>query len=298
MSSHASDDRSPAQSGDLVQLDYELWAESAGKTELIDTTREEVAQKAGLQVPEGHSFGPHPHLIGGDYFPPGVETALTGATFGEEFAKEFAPADAFGERDPKLIELFSMHEISRLPEMRREDANLDVGTILTIRGRRGRVVSLTAARVRVDFNPPFAGRKITGKFKLEKRIVETADQVRALVELTYGRSKEFGVEVHNNVVTLKVPERSKFDFAWMAAKPRVIDRIRSQVKPHAIHVVEEYVTPPAKEKDAPKEKEPAKEKKEAAAKAEAAAPAETPSGGGAHTHGKAPAAPAHKAKGE
>lgn len=293
MSSHASDDRSPAKSGDLVEIDYELWAESGGKTELIDTTREEVAQKAGLEVPEGHAFGPRPHLIGGEYFPPGVENALTGAKFGEEIAKEFAPADAFGERDPKLIELYSMHEISRLPEMRRDDAHLDVGTTLTIQGRRGRVVSLTAARVRVDFNPPFAGRKVTGKFRLEKRITETADQVRALIELTYGRAKEFGVEVHNHVVTLKVPERSKFDFGWMASKPRVIDRIRTQVKPQAIHVVEEYVTPAAKEKDAPKEK------KDAAAKPTDAAESSPASAGAVapHAHPAEPAHPAAKPKG-
>ncbi|MGI0132428.1 MAG: FKBP-type peptidyl-prolyl cis-trans isomerase [Thermoplasmata archaeon] len=297
MSPHAAADPSPAKSGDLVQLDYELWAESGGKTELIDTTREEVAQHADLKVPEGHTFGAHPHLIGGDYFPPGVENALIGAKFGEEFSKEFAPADAFGERDPKLIELFSMHEISRLPEMRREDADLDVGTILTIKGRRGRVVTLTAARVRVDFNPPFAGRKVSGKFKLEGRIVETTEQVRALVELTYGRSTEFGVEVHNDVVTLKVPERSKFDFGWMASKPRVIDRIRTHVKPKAIHVVEEYVTPPAKEKEAPKEKKEgtAKGTADAAADAPTATPASgAPSHGHAHSTKPAGAAPAAK----
>ncbi len=39
-------------------LDYELWAEGAGKTELVDTTREEVAQKAELRPPEGHKWGP------------------------------------------------------------------------------------------------------------------------------------------------------------------------------------------------------------------------------------------------
>ncbi|MCI4317769.1 MAG: hypothetical protein L3J96_04460 [Thermoplasmata archaeon] len=280
MTSHAADDRSPAKSGDLVLLDYELWAEGGGRTDLIDTTREEVAQKANLDVPEGHTYGPHPHLLGSDYFPAGIENALVGAKFGEELVKEFAPADAFGERDPKLIELFSMHEISRLPEMRRDDASLDVGTVLTIKGRRGRVVSLTAARVRVDFNPPYAGRKIKGTFKLEGRVSEPAEQVRALIELTYGRGKEFSAEVHNNVVTIKVPERSKFDFAWMASKPRVIDRIRTQLKPHSIHLIEEYVTP------IPKEKEPHAAKSEAPAAEKAKSePAHTSAGHGhAHTH--------------
>lgn len=269
-------------SGDLVRLDYEIWSESGDRTELVDTTRESVAKKAELTVPAGFTWGPRPHLVGGEYFPAGIEGALVGLKVGEEVHKEFGPTDAFGERDPKLIELFSMHEIQRLPELRREDATLELGTILTIKGRRGRVVTLTAARVRVDFNPPFAGRKIKATFRVEERISEPADQVRALVDLTYGHGADFGVEIHNHVVTLKVPDRSKFDLSWAATKPRVIDRIRSQIKPKSIQVVEEYVTPVVKEtKDAPAEapaKTPAPE-----------SPAEetSPKASGAHAHGHA-----------
>ena len=248
MTSKAAADDGVTRAGDIVRLDFELWSEIGGKTELLDTTREEVARETGGSAPEGRTWGPRPHQIGGEYFPAGIENSLLGVKIGEEVSREFAPADAFGERDPDLIELFSMHEIQRLPEMRREDAHLDLGTVLTIEGRRGRVVTLTAARVRVDFNPPFAGRKVRGKFRVVGRVEEPAEQVRAIVELQYGRGPEFHIEVHEHVVTLQVPDRSKFDIGWMAAKPRVVDRIRSQVKPHAIRIVEEYVTPVAEPK--------------------------------------------------
>ena len=264
MSSHSSSETTVA-SGDLVKLDFELWGDSGDRSELIDTTRESVAQDAKLNVPAGFAWGPRAHLIGGEYFPSGIETSLIGLEVGKEVSKEFAPADAFGERDPKLIELFSMHEIERLPEMRREDAELDVGTILTIRGRRGRVVSLTAARVRVDFNPAYAGRKVRGKFQIVEKISPPVEQARALVDLTYGHGAEFGVEVHQGTVTLKVPDRSKFDLSWAASKPRVIDRIRLQLKPKTIHIVEEYVTPSAKATEKAAEK-PAEESESAGAK--------------------------------
>lgn len=251
MPTHA-EDKAPTKSGDLVRLDYELWAEGGGRTDLIDTTREAVAQDAKVPVPEGARWGPKPHLIGGDYFPGGIENALVGLKPGEEVDKEFAPADAFGERDPKLIELFSMHEISRLPEMRKPDAHLDVGTVLTVGGRRGRVVTLTAARVRVDFNPSFAGRKVRGKFKVVERVHEPVEQARAFVDLSYGRGPEFGIEVKDGTISLKIPERSKFDLNWFASKPKVVDLIRSHLKPKKIELTEEYVTPPAKEKSAEK----------------------------------------------
>jgi FKBP-type peptidyl-prolyl cis-trans isomerase 2 len=256
MPSETSKHHGAAQSGHLVRLDYDLWAEGGGRTDLIDTTHEEVAQTANIPASPGTAWGPRPHLIGGDYFPTGIETALVGLKVDEEVEKEFAPAEAFGERDPNLIELFSMHEVSRLPEMRREDAHLDIGTVLTIEGRRGRVVTLTQARVRVDFNPAFAGRKVRGKFRVTEVISDPVDQVRAIVELQYGRASEFHIGIHEKVVTLTVPDRSKFDISWMAAKPRIIDRIRTQIAPHSIKVVEEYLTPAAEkgEKGAKAEK--------------------------------------------
>jgi len=246
------------------------------------------AQKENAKT-EGRSWGPRPHEVGGEYFPAGIENALVGLGIGEEAAREFAPADAFGERDPNLIELFSMHEIQRLPEMRREDAHLDIGTTVTIEGRRGRVVSLTAARVRVDFNPPFAGRKVRGTFKVLERIIDPSEQALAVVELQYGRSAEFHVEVHEKSVTLKVPDRSKFDIAWMAAKPRVIDRLRSHLHPQTIKVVEEYVTPAPekKEAEAPKPPEPATAAEAPSSGAPAAAPAKPKGGKGTHAPSKA-----------
>jgi FKBP-type peptidyl-prolyl cis-trans isomerase 2 len=234
--------------GELVRLDFDLWAELAGKTELVDTTHEEVAQAAGAKAPPGTTWGPRPHEIGGEVFPAGVEQALVGLSIGAEVEREFTPGEAFGERDPNLIELFTMHEIERLPEMRREDAHLDIGTTLTINGRRGRVVTLTAARVRVDFNPPFAGRKLRGKFRVVEKISEPAEQVRALVELLYGHGGDFHVEVREKAVTLRVPDRTKFDPYWVAAKARIVEKLRSQLHPETIRFVEEWATPPAEGK--------------------------------------------------
>ena len=237
----------PVKAGEIVLLDYEVWTTAGERTDLVDTTRAEAAQSAGLKLPEGYHFGPKPHLVGGDYFPSGIENALAGASVGEELVKEFAPAEAFGERDPKLIELFSMHEIERLPEMRRDDAHLDVGTVLTIGGRRGRVVSLTAARVRVDFNPPIAGRKVRAKLTVTSRISSPVDLARAVVEMIYGHGEEFTIEAERDgLVSLTVPDRTKFDVAWLAQKPRLIQQLREHLHPTTIRIVEEHVTPPAK----------------------------------------------------
>ncbi len=244
----ASSEAAGVKNGDLVLLDYELWAEGPEGAELVDTSRPEVADRAKAKLPAGTVIEPRAHRIGGEYFPRGIEEALVGRKIGEVVKKEFAPAEAFGERDPKLIELFSRNEIARLPEMRKEDAELGLGTVLTIRGRRGRVVTITAGRIRVDFNPELAGRKVRGEFKVVQRIEGKDEEARAIVDLTYGRGREFEVSHREGVITLKLPERAKFDLAWAVAKPRVIEELRSQLKPKAIHLLEEYVTPAAGEK--------------------------------------------------
>jgi FKBP-type peptidyl-prolyl cis-trans isomerase 2 len=290
MSTHTAS-KAPVQAGELVRLEYEIWNDSATPPELVETTREEIATQANWKAPDGFHYGPRAHAIGGDYFPTGIEASIASAHVGEELTQEFPPAEAFGEKDPKLIELLSMHAVERLPEMRRDDAHLDIGTVLTIGGRRGRVVSLTAARVRVDFNPPLAGRKIRGRFKITEPIHAPAEQAQAILEIVYGRGGEFKVESKGSTLELLVPDRSKFDFTWLASKPRVIERLRQHLHPETIRIVEEYTTPP----------EPAA-KPEAAAKGAHAAHADAKEGEetaapAAHKGGHKPKAePAAKAE--
>ncbi|MGI0053426.1 MAG: hypothetical protein ACRECR_04105, partial [Thermoplasmata archaeon] len=81
-------------------------------------------------------------------------------------------------------------------------------------------------------------------------------QVRALLEIEYGHGAEFGIEAGDSVVSLTVPERSKFDFHWMAAKPRLIERIRAQLKPATLRIVEEYLAPASKAAGSPKNSPP------------------------------------------
>jgi peptidylprolyl isomerase len=289
MPEHATAGAGHSKSGEIVLLDYELWSESGGKNELIDTTRAEVAEKENYKLPAGYEFAPRPHIVGGDDMPAALETAIASAPVGQEVEKELTPAEAFGERDPKQIELFSMHEIERLPEMRREDADLNIGTVLTIRGRRGRVVSFTAARVRVDFNPPFAGRKIRARFKVVEPITEPVAKAQALIEMTYGRGKDFTVELHDKVLTVTLPDRAKFDLAWHAAtKSRLIERLRTHLHPKSIRFVEEYVTPTPKEAKEAKAAETKAEKK--AEEAAEAAPAEASEDKKPHAKGAHPAA--------
>ncbi len=241
----------PVKAGDVVRLDYELWAEGAGKTELVDTTRKEAAEKASWNGRPAGELHPMAHVIGREYFPAAIEKALAALRVGESLDREFPAAEAFGERDPKLIETFPMSRISRLPEMRREDAHLDIGTILTIDGRQGRVVTLTAGRVKVDFNNPLAGRKVRAQITITEKLSRPEDLVTSVLEMDYGHAGEFQVSVTPDTVTIRLPDRAKFDVQWMAQKSRVVEDLRQIVKPARILFEEEFKTPAPKAEPAP-----------------------------------------------
>lgn len=244
------------QKGDLVRLDFELWAEVGEKKELVACTEEKVAKEAlGGDAPKAMNWGPQPYIVGRELFrtifatsPGPVEATLEGAKVGEPIEKTFEASESFGEKDPKLIELFSMNEIQRLPEMRKEDAHLDIGTVLSIRGRQGRVSSFTAGRVRVDFNRHYAGRKAIWKCKVVEKVTSPEEVARAILEMEYGRHKEFGVEVKDQTVTIRLDGRALFDVNWLATKAAVVGDLRDRLKVKSVLFIEEHKTPPPAEK--------------------------------------------------
>ncbi len=239
--------------GDLVRIDYEVWAESGGKSEIVDTTSAEVAQGANWTGRKAEDLVPQPYEVGRGRFPPAMEKLIESLKVGATAEQEFAPNEAYGERDPKLIELFSIREVSRLPEMRKEGASLDIGTVLNIRGRKGRVLNVTPGRVRVDFNPDLAGKKIKVKFTVREKITDPSQVALAIVEMEYGHSKDFKVDISKEALTLTIPDRMKFDLNWHASKSSVVELVRKHLKPSSIRLVEEYKTPSAKEESATEE---------------------------------------------
>ncbi len=265
--------------GDLIRLDYELWGEFGGKRELLDTTLESAAKAAHADAPANVEFRPRAFVVGKELFPGSVgkiEGALEGAKVGDEVVRKFAAGDAFGERDPELVESFSTQRIYRLPEMRREDAHLDLGTVLNIGGRSGRVSLITAGRVKVDFNRPQAGRQVEFKFKVLEKVSEPSHVVTTVLDMEYGKGSEFDVKVQGDEVSVGLPDRALFDLNWLVAKARVVEDLRALLKVQKVSFTEEHKTP------APKEKPAAK----AGAKAQAP-PAVAPAAEGAEAGSKA-----------
>lgn len=232
------------EKGAIVRVDFEAYTEDG---ELFDTTLKEVAKKHDAYR-EDAVYEPMPVVVGAGRVIPGFDAALQDAKPGEERDVAIPPAEAFGERDPAKVETISMRKFEK------QDVEPRPGLRLQIDNRVGTIVSVTPGRVRVDFNPPYAGRTLRYKFKIASEVTDPAEQVRTLLELNYGpgRARDFGVERTGDEVTITLPDACKYDQRWFVLKYRVVADLRLWARLRTIRFVEAYTTEePKPEGEAP-----------------------------------------------
>jgi FKBP-type peptidyl-prolyl cis-trans isomerase SlyD len=99
----------------------------------------------------------------------GLERAMRGRQAGESFSLEVPPEDAFGERNPEIVQRVPRKHLLGAP------AKLAPGHAVAINTQQGRVQGIVQKvgrfNVDVDFNHPMAGRTLN----FEVEILEVRD---------------------------------------------------------------------------------------------------------------------------
>ncbi|MBH81921.1 MAG: peptidylprolyl isomerase [Gammaproteobacteria bacterium] len=135
----ASSASQPIGPGSRVRLHFSLLLETG---EEVDTTRR--GKPASFVMGDGNLL-------------PGFEEALMGLKAGDDLQIELEPAAAFGERNPDSVQILETRAFG--------DIALEPGLIVSFASPEGElpgvVLELTGDRVKVDFNHPLAGRRIT-----------------------------------------------------------------------------------------------------------------------------------------
>jgi len=161
------------QKGDFVYISYVGRIKESG--EIFDVTSEEIARKEGVYNPEV-KYGDIPVIVGAGFVIPGLDEALEKMNVGEKRTVEVEPQKAFGERREDLIRL--------IPESEFKKQNIDVkvGDFISVNGVTGRVLSINAGRVRVDFNHPLAGKVLIYEVEIKKQITEVREKIYAILK--------------------------------------------------------------------------------------------------------------------
>jgi len=114
------------------------------------------------------------HGSGADLFPK-IEQALEGRAVGDRVAVQLTPADAFGDRDPKLT--FTDDIENAPPELRR------IGAEFEAQNAKGESIMLTVTRIEgdkitVDANHPLAGQNISFEVTVQDIRDATPEEIR------------------------------------------------------------------------------------------------------------------------
>ncbi len=164
--------------GDVVRIHYTGIVKGTG--EVFDTTYEDVAKEKGIYSDKG-VYGPVPIAVGAGHVLSGLDRRLDGLEVGEEYTFEIPPEEGFGRRDPKMIKVYSLGQFRR--QGLRPYPGMEVEVSSGGKKLKGRVITVSGGRVRVDFNHPLAGKTLVYRVKILEKIEDPIEKVKAMLEL-------------------------------------------------------------------------------------------------------------------
>ncbi len=187
------------QKGDFVRIGYIGRLESG---EIFDLTDAEVAKKEKIYDPR-ISYNDMPVIIGANFLIKGLDEALLHMNVGDKKKITIEPKDAFGDRDAKLVRV--------VPKKVFKDQKFDPapGMIVDFGGAKGRIQSVDAGRVRVDFNNPLAGHKLTYDLEVKEKIEDNTDKVKAILEFFGARKPDVKIENSIAEINMSLPLQLK-----------------------------------------------------------------------------------------
>ena len=189
------------QKGDFVEIEYVGRIKESG--EIFDLTDEELAKKAKIYNSD-YKYGPLVVVVGAGHVLPGIDEKLETMDQDSEEKFEIPPEKAFGKRLQDRIKLFS------LEEFRKQKVVPVVGQHITFyNGVRGKVISVSSGRVKVDFNHPLAGKTLDYQLKIGRKITDPKEQIDAVITFLLGSKGKFNIAVSGDKAEISAPQGAK-----------------------------------------------------------------------------------------
>ncbi|MDA3836284.1 MAG: FKBP-type peptidyl-prolyl cis-trans isomerase [Nanoarchaeota archaeon] len=143
---------------------------------------------------------PFVFAVGEKMFVKGADEFLIGKDIGE-YNIDLKPEDAFGKRDPKAIQMipiqtFALNKINPIP-----------GSMFNFDGRIAKILTVSGGRVMADFNNPIAGKDVTYKIVVNRKVEDKNEQIKAMNDFFFRKNFEF--EAQGKDLIIKVQKGMK-----------------------------------------------------------------------------------------
>ncbi|WP_459538662.1 FKBP-type peptidyl-prolyl cis-trans isomerase, partial [Methanobrevibacter sp.] len=162
--------------GDFVRVNFT--GKIKDTDDVFDTTYDEIAQEAGI-FEENKTYKPIPIVVGGNHLLPAIEEAIKGLEAGDKKTIEVESENAFGARDPSLIQLVPMREFKK------QGMTPYPGMKIQSEGSTGKILTVNGGRVKVDFNHELAGRDLVYDVEVTEVIDDDDEKIKSMIELHY-----------------------------------------------------------------------------------------------------------------
>lgn len=133
-------------------------------------------------------------IVGEHMLVPGFDRELEGKDIGKNYEINISAKEGFGERRKELVKtiplkVFTEKKVSPYP-----------GMVLAIDENLARVITVSGARVMTDFNNPLAGKDLTYKFKIVRKVEDEKEKARVLLEVVFKFVPDFDVKEGDVIV--------------------------------------------------------------------------------------------------
>jgi FKBP-type peptidyl-prolyl cis-trans isomerase 2 len=205
--------------GSFIKINYTSITLEDGKA--FDTSVADVAKDNQIFTEE-KVYEPMLLVLGSNWFPPMVEKSLIGRELGETVDIIVKAEDAFGPRDPSKIKLVARREFQKV------QINPQKGDWVNIGNQTGKVLSVTAGRVRMDFNHKLAGYDLKYTIEIKEVINEKEDKIQSIIgrRLPGADLSDSIININGEVVKIELPHRVKYYEYIQFAKKTIAQDIK------------------------------------------------------------------------
>ena len=165
---------------DFVEIKYTGYVNG----EVFDSNIEEDLKKLNPKAKPKKTIV----IVGQKMLVPGFDDALEGKEIGKDYEINVEVKDGFGERKRELVKTIPLKIFT--------DKKIDPrpGMVFDMDNMLAKVIAVSGARVVTDFNNPLAGKILTYKFKIVRRIVEEKEKVESVLELLFKFVPDFEIK--------------------------------------------------------------------------------------------------------
>lgn len=184
---------------DFVEIEY---TGRLKENNLVFDTTDEKAAKENKIFSEDSEYKPIVICIGEGHVLKGLDEKLEGKELGK-YTIELAPEQAFGKKDPKLMQLIQTNKFLQ------QGIRPVPGLQINMDGLIGTVRSVSGGRTIMDFNHPLSGKDVVYEVKVNKIVTDEKEKISAMIKRLLGL-KNVKVDVKdkktNVMVEKKLPE--------------------------------------------------------------------------------------------